>query len=568
MFGVMNDSNSFRGRSLTAAGDWSVEEQRYLYEKTRLLKQAWLMNDTETLDTFRIQAPKELSVWLMFLEPSTRTKESFRNAANFHNVQLNVFDAATSSISKKSESLLDTVKMLYGYSQRSIFIVRTKMEGVCLALAERLADYADRLGRERPSFLNAGDGRHEHPTQEFLDEFTFLEQLQWRTDEIHIALIGDLLHGRTVHSKADGLRVFQKVIVDMVAPPELAMPQNYVSRMEENGFEIRTYPSIQTYLAAGKVSSIWYFTRLQLERMGDEIRDREVELRKAVTFHDPQWMKLLPDGTKFYHPLPRHRERPVIPNFLDQTPLNGWDKQSGNGYFTRIIELALVAGQIGQDFSGEGGRQIGKPKHLRTLSIEDIAKSKEIKMKEYITEIPVKHTTRIEDQWKVGIKPVDDGLVIDHIAKGKTLEQIWDRIDKVRRILEFSVRGSHGVFHSNLPKVTNGETNGAKKQKVFKGIMSLPDINSITQTQLKKLAAASPGCTVNLIANQSVRKKYRLQMPPRIYNFSEISCKNPECVTARQAYQNVPPHFYRTEGETFTCLYCGRRHEYTEIWDL
>eukprot|EP00522_Entomoneis_paludosa_P011134 CAMPEP_0172443286 /NCGR_PEP_ID=MMETSP1065-20121228/3590_1 /TAXON_ID=265537 /ORGANISM="Amphiprora paludosa, Strain CCMP125" /LENGTH=61 /DNA_ID=CAMNT_0013193481 /DNA_START=81 /DNA_END=262 /DNA_ORIENTATION=+ len=61
------------------------------------------------------------------------------------------------------------------------------MEGVCLALTEQLGEYADRLNRPRPVFLNAGDGRHEHPTQEFLDEFTFLEQLQWKTEEIHIA---------------------------------------------------------------------------------------------------------------------------------------------------------------------------------------------------------------------------------------------------------------------------------------------------------------------------------------------------------------------------------------------
>ena len=62
---------------------------------------------------------------------------------------------------------------------------------------------------EKPVFINAGDGRHEHPTQEFLDEFTFLEQRGWDDSHIHVALIGDLFHGRTVHSKADGLNVFR-----------------------------------------------------------------------------------------------------------------------------------------------------------------------------------------------------------------------------------------------------------------------------------------------------------------------------------------------------------------------
>ena len=98
--------------------------------------------------------------------------------------------------------------------------------------------------------------------------------------------------------------------------------------------------------------------------------------------------------------------------------------------------------------------------------------------------------------------------------------------------------------------------------------MSLPDILEISPTELKKLAAVSPGCTLDLIADRSVKAKYRLAMPPQIYNFTEISCENPECVTWPGAFQNVPPHFYRTVGETFTCRYCGKRHEYGDIWDL
>ena len=98
--------------------------------------------------------------------------------------------------------------------------------------------------------------------------------------------------------------------------------------------------------------------------------------------------------------------------------------------------------------------------------------------------------------------------------------------------------------------------------------MSLPDILEMSPTELKKLAAASPECTVNLIKDRSVKAKYRLAMPPEIYNFAEISCKNPECVTWPGAFQNVPPHFYRTVAETFTCRYCGKRHEYGDIWDL
>lgn len=527
----MSITNPLHGRTLAAVDDLSVDEQRYLYRKAREFKEAWISGGD--LTPFRISDP-ELSVYLMFLEDSTRTKESFRNAVNFHDVMLNVFDASSSSF-KKSESLVDTVKMLFGYGRRSIFIMRTKMEGVCRALDEQLGEYADRIGRERPVFINAGDGRHEHPTQEFLDEFTFLEQRGWDDSHIHIALIGDLQYGRTVHSKADGLKAFQSVIVDLVAPEDLTLPESYKNRMQDNGFEVREWTSIEEYLGSGDISDCWYFTRLQLERMGDKIRERENELRRAVTFRQ-DWLDELPENTRFFHPLPRHREKPVIPSFLDGTHLNGWDGQSINGYFTRVIELAMVAGRLGSDFDG----------------VDPVPERKE---KSFITEVPISHKSRVEDRFKVGIKPVDDGTVIDHIAKGRTPEEIWDRINKIRRILNLNVRGSHGVFHTADPKD-------------FKGIMSLPDILKISPNELKKLAAASPGCTVNLIKDRSVKAKYRLAMPPKIYNFAEISCKNPECVTWPGAFQNVPPHFYRTVGETFTCRYCGKRHEYGDIWDL
>jgi aspartate carbamoyltransferase len=527
----VNKENPLHGRTLAVAGDLSVDEQRYLYRKTRGLKETWRAGGD--LDPYRIKDP-ELGVYLMFLEDSTRTKESFRNAASFHDVKLNVFDAASSSF-KKSESIVDAVKMLFGYSRRSIFVMRTKMEGVCRALEEQLGDYADRIGRERPVFINGGDGRHEHPTQEYLDEFTFLENRDWDDSHLHVALIGDLQNGRTAHSKADGLRAFHSVKVDLVAPEELALPPSYKIQMEDNGFEVKEWECIEQYLAGGDVSDIWYFTRLQLERMGDDVRERENELRRAVTFHR-EHLDLLPEHARFFHPLPRHREKPVIPSFLDSTPMNGWEEQSINGYFTRIIELAMVAGQLGSDF--EGNPPASKPEK-----------------ESFITEVPISGTSQVEDRFKVGIKPVDEGAVIDHIAKGQPESEIWNRVDKVRRILDLNVRSSHGVFHTKDPNE-------------FKGIISLPDIGEFGHTELKKLAAVSPGCTLNIIQDRSVRRKYRLSMPPKIYNFSEISCKNIECVTFPGAYQHVPPHFFRTGGETFTCRYCGKRHAYGDIWDL
>ncbi|HKJ85393.1 MAG TPA: bifunctional aspartate carbamoyltransferase catalytic subunit/aspartate carbamoyltransferase regulatory subunit, partial [Spirochaetia bacterium] len=208
------NASPFLGRTIQVVRDLSVDEQAYLYDQTRLLKEALRERDVAAIDRFRVNR-RDLGLYLVFLEDSTRTKESFRNAAKFHTMKLNDFSAIGSSFTKK-ESITDTVKMLVGYSEQSVFVLRTKLEGTCRWLEHAVGDYTRKAGLPPASFINGGDGRHEHPTQEFLDEFSFLEQKQWDRSHIHLALVGDLFHGRTVHSKVDGLHIFGEVEVDLV----------------------------------------------------------------------------------------------------------------------------------------------------------------------------------------------------------------------------------------------------------------------------------------------------------------------------------------------------------------
>ncbi len=524
----------FKGRTVAVVNDLSLDEQRYLYRKAGELKRLVLSGGDAS--AFRL-SDRDYSVYLIFMEDSTRTRESFRNAAKFLGARTNVFDAATSSFNK-NESISDTIKMLYGYADESAFIIRSKLEGVCRWLEEALGAYAEAAGRPRPSFINAGDGKHEHPTQEFLDEFSFLEQMGGRDEMIHLALTGDLFHGRTVHSKADGLRAFREVTVDLVAPELLSMPAHYVRRMRDNGFEIRAYESLDEYLASGKVAPIWYFTRLQLERMGESVLEKAPQLRQAVTFRKDM-LGLLPEGCRFYHPLPRDRAAPTNPTFLDDTPLNGWDGQSANGYWVRIALIGMLSGLLGSDFAGE--------RLPERESVDD-----------FVREALV--SERQKPEYKVGIKPVEEGIVIDHISSGEPVAAIWDHIDAIRRTLGLHVRGGHGVFHNN--------------KGTYKGIISLPEVTLFDERDLKKLAAIAPGCTLNLVKAHKVVKKYRLSMPPRIYGFEEISCKNENCVSAPKNMEGAITEFLRkgdpgkTEGARFVCRYCEREHEFRDIWDI
>ena len=526
-------SNVFKGRSLCVIEDFSIDERRYFFRKTAELKKAILNNDKAVMDSFRIEDP-DFGIYEVFLEDSTRTKESFRNAAKFHHAKVSELLCDSSSINK-GESYADTFNMLSGYSNR-IFIVRSKVEGLTKWLSEEGAEYAERNRLPyKPAFINAGDGKHEHPTQELLDEFSFLERLNMDFSEIHLALVGDLYHGRTVHSKANGLKIFDKVTVDLIAPQELMMPDNYIEIMKENGFKVNIFPSIENYLDNGDIATLWYFTRPQLERMGERILKKEAELREAITFRR-EFMPRLKENTKFYHPLPRHKEHPTIPTFLDKTELNGWEEQAINGMYCRIILLSLIAGKIGDDFDGMS------------------AKAVDYKSEEYIVEVEPVHKDK-EKNISEGVRPIKNGIVIDHICKGDSPEEIRNHIRLISSVI-------------GLDNTRGGEWISQGSDGKFKGIIFRPGVMDLSRKDLKRLAAVAPHCTLNIIRDGKVERKFRTHMPPRIYNFEDMSCKNEACVSHASHYESVMTEFLQAGEQTFKCKYCEKPFHYDEIWDL
>ncbi len=526
----------FEGRSLAVIDDLSIEERKYLFEKTKELKKAIQEDDKKTMDKFRIN-DADFGVYEVFLESSTRTKESFRNAAKFHQVKLSDLSVESSSFNK-GESYVDTFNTLAGY-QNSIFIVRSKVEGVCGWLADETDSFYKRNKLKRkPAFINAGDGKHEHPTQELLDEFTFIEDNNWSFDEIHIALVGDLYHGRTVHSKADGLKLFSSVTVDLIAPEELAMPDYYLNKMKENGFKLREFSSIEEYLKQKDVAKIWYFTRPQLERMGEKILQKQDELRAAITFKS-EFIDKLPENTCFYHPLPRHRKHPTIPTFLDSTSLNGWERQSINGMFVRIVLLGMISGKLGNDFSAQ------------------VKKENKTEDEEYLVKVPSENYKEIKDDaFSEGVRPIQNGIVIDHICRGERPATIRQHIRKMIRVMNLDDgKGGEWISTSN------------KNKEMFKGIIFRPGKYSFDRADLKRLAAVAAGCTLNIIEDGKIKEKYRTNLPPRIYNFKDLVCKNINCVSHPEQAEGAPAIFYRTYDNKYTCRYCGAIHTFKEIWN-
>ncbi len=524
--------NFFVGRSLCVIDDFNIEERAYLFNKVKELKEAILKKDKEKLDSFRIDDP-DFGIYEVFLEDSTRTKESFKNAAKFHLTKVSELEASSSSFNK-GESFSDTFNTLAGYAN-SIFIIRSKVEGVCAHLENQCSQFAQRnLLVKKPSFINAGDGKHEHPTQELLDEYTFLEDNDFNYEDIHIALVGDLFHGRTVHSKANGLTIFKHVKIDLVAPVELSMPETYLNMMKENGFDVTIYNSIEEYLESSSVATKWYFTRPQLERMGEQILKRQAQLRSCITFRK-EFLKKLPANTKFYHPLPRHKLTPTIPTFLDKTELNGWEKQSINGMYVRIILLGLLGGALGSDF------------------VPTLMNKEKYNDEEYIFKIERDNNQSKKKDYSEGVNPINTGIVIDHICKGDSPKEIREHMALISKVIE-------------LDDERGGEWVSCGADGKYKGILFRPGNKIFTRKELKRLAAIAPGCTLNIIKDHIVVEKYRTTMPPRIYNFENLCCKNEACISNPTQGEGVEAMFFRTKDHKFICSYCGKAHSFKEIF--
>ena len=521
-------SNSFVGRTLQVIDDFNESERLYLFARARELKTAIRSRDNATMDAFRID-DADFGLYEVFLEDSTRTRESFKNAALFHHVKSLELNVASSSFNKK-ESYADTFANLIGYDNQ-VFVVRSTLEGVCKHLAERMGEYLKRQGFPAwVSFINAGDGRHEHPTQELLDEFTFLEDLDWSHESVHLAMVGDLYHGRTVHSKVRGLKLFDRVSVDLVAPPELAMPRSYVHAMRDQGYQVREFESIDSYLSSDSVARQWYFTRPQIERMGDRILRRQNELRAAITFL-PEMSDRLPEKTTFYHPLPRHREHPTIPAELDATPLNGWERQSANGWIVRIALLSALAGRIGDDYDGPVG-----PEPLPD--------------EPFVQEIAERDSG--PKQYSEGVRPITHGVVIDHVNVGESPDEIRAHMATILSVMKLSGRGGEWIS-------TGGDG-------THKGLIFRPDHPPLTESEIRRLAAVAPGSTVNLIRDGTVERKYRLSSPNRIYGLESLICRNEACITHPDNHEPVRPRFRRTTPGRYACEFCDAEHGFKEIW--
>jgi len=258
----------------------------------------------------------------LFYEPSTRTRLSFEAAMHKLGGSAIGFAEAEIASVKKGENLADTVRVVESYAD--VIVLRHPLEG-----AARLAAEFSNV-----PIINAGSGAEEHPTQALLDLYTILKE-KGQIDGLNIALMGDLRYGRTVHSLAYALSLYD-VRLHLVSPESLRMRREVLEVIKEK-IEVLQKTEIEKILPE---MDILYVTRIQKERFPDLAEYAKV---KGAYKIDLETLKNAKKDMIILHPLPRVEE---IAAEVDGTPHARYFQQVWNGIVTRMALLALVLGAI------------------------------------------------------------------------------------------------------------------------------------------------------------------------------------------------------------------------------
>ncbi len=258
----------------------------------------------------------------LFYEPSTRTSSSFTSAMERLGGSVIPINEVRYSSVAKGESLPDTVRTLECYAD--VIVLRHPEMGAS-ALA---AQYA------RKPIINAGDGVGEHPTQALLDLFTIVEELG-QVNGLTITMLGDLKYGRTVHSLARLLSLFN-VRINYVSPQILAMPPEIIAELNEKNIPQAEYTTLDSALPE---TDVLYVTRVQKERFEDPEVYESVKNAFVIT---PETLQRARERMIVMHPLPRVGE---ISYDVDNDPRAAYVRQMEYGLYVRMALLAMVLGK-------------------------------------------------------------------------------------------------------------------------------------------------------------------------------------------------------------------------------
>jgi aspartate carbamoyltransferase catalytic subunit len=290
-------SGERRRRHLLGVGDLTHDDAVRILDTARALERS-LDREVKKLPTLRGRLVVNL-----FYESSTRTLSSFELAAKRLSADTMTLRSSGSSV-EKGESLRDTAETLGAYDP-DVIVIRHPHIGAPLIVA----DATDAL------VVNAGDGKHQHPTQALLDLFTIREALG-RLEDVRVAIVGDVLHSRVARSLVEALLLVGASPV-AIGPPTL-MPRG----METLGCDV------SADIGAAADADVVYVLRMQQERMDAAFVP---SLREYTSLYGVTPGRVRP-GQVVMHPGPMNRGVEIDPRVAD----------SGASLITAQVRAGLV----------------------------------------------------------------------------------------------------------------------------------------------------------------------------------------------------------------------------------
>jgi aspartate carbamoyltransferase catalytic subunit len=270
-------------------------------------------------DIPKVPALRGKVVASLFYEESTRTRLSFETAAKRLSCDVMTFSVAQSSV-KKGESLRDTVQTIAAMGIDAI-VVRHPAAGA----PHRIVDWID------ASVVNAGDGRHAHPTQALLDVLTLRRHRGPSLDGLRVAIVGDVRHSRVARSNVKALHLLG-ADVTLVGPPTL-LPESL------EGWPVQVSHELDDVVSETDVVML---LRMQFERQQEALFPtvREYTARYGLT--EARAERLKPDALVM-HPGPMNRGVELAAAVADG-PASLVTEQVANGVAVRMAVLYSLLG--------------------------------------------------------------------------------------------------------------------------------------------------------------------------------------------------------------------------------
>jgi aspartate carbamoyltransferase catalytic subunit len=256
---------------------------------TRILDTASSFVSVSDREVKKVPLMRGKSVFNLFFENSTRTRTTFEIASKRLSADVINLNISASSASK-GESLLDTIDNLAAM-HADMFVVRHSQSGAPYLIAKHLID----TGQSHVHVVNAGDGRHAHPTQGLLDMYT-IRHYKKDFSNLTVAIVGDILHSRVARSDIHGLTTLGVPEVRAIAPRTL-LPVG----LEQMG--VRVFTDMNEGL---KGADVIIMLRLQNERMNGALLPSAQEYFKSYGL-TPERLALAKPDAIVMHPGPMNR---------------------------------------------------------------------------------------------------------------------------------------------------------------------------------------------------------------------------------------------------------------------